>query len=224
VSIERPRVVLADDGVLVREGVVRLLTAGGCEVLAALEDAEGVDDALRSYNDLDTLVLDIRMPPTHTDEGLGVLERLRADGISTGVLLLSMYASPTLAMRALSAGGATGYLLKDRIRDGQALVEAVRTVARGGTVVDPEIVALLLQGSASASRLDVLSAREREVLALMAEGRSNQGIAKELKLATKTVDSHVEHLLTKMGLEASADEHRRVLAVLELLRARDVGS
>lgn len=216
--------VLADDGVLVREGVVRLLTAGGCEVLAALEDAEGVDDALRSYDDLDALVLDIRMPPTHTDEGLGVLERLRADGVSTGVLLLSMYASPMLAMRALSAGGATGYLLKDRIRDGQALVEAVRTVARGGTVVDPEIVALMLQGSASSSRLDVLSAREREVLALMAEGRSNQGIAKELELATKTVDSHVEHLLTKMGLEASADEHRRVLAVLELLRARDVGS
>jgi DNA-binding NarL/FixJ family response regulator len=216
-------VVLADDGVLVREGVVRLLTAAGCEVLAALEDAEGVDDALRSYDDLDALVLDIRMPPTHTDEGLGVLERLRADGVSTGVLLLSMYASPMLAMRALSAGGATGYLLKDRIRDGQALVEAVRTVARGGTVVDPEIVALMLQGSASGSRLDVLSAREREVLALMAEGRSNQGIAKELNLATKTVDSHVEHLLTKMGLEASADEHRRVLAVLELLRARDVG-
>jgi DNA-binding NarL/FixJ family response regulator len=217
-------VVLADDGVLVREGVVRLLTAAGCEVLAALEDAEGVDDALRSYPDLDALVLDIRMPPTHTDEGLGVLERLRADGVPTGVLLLSMYASPMLAMRALSAGGATGYLLKDRIRDGQALVEAVRTVARGGTVVDPEIVALMLQGSASSSRLDVLSAREREVLALMAEGRSNQGIAKELKLSTKTVDSHVEHLLTKMGLEASANEHRRVLAVLELLRARDVGS
>ena len=129
--------VLADDGVLVREGVVRLLTAGGCEVLAALEDAEGVDDALRSYDDLDALVLDIRMPPTHTDEGLGVLERLRADGVSTGVLLLSMYASPMLAMRALSAGGATGYLLKDRIRDGQALVEAVRTVARGGTWSTP---------------------------------------------------------------------------------------
>jgi DNA-binding NarL/FixJ family response regulator len=217
-------VVLADDGVLVREGVVRLLTAAGCDVLAALKDAEGVDDALRSYPDLDALVLDIRMPPTHTDEGLGVLERLRADGVETGVLLLSMYASPMLAMRALSAGGATGYLLKDRIRDGQALVEAVRTVARGGTVVDPEIVALMLQGSASSSRLDVLSAREREVLALMAEGRSNQGIAKELKLSTKTVDSHVEHLLTKMGLEASANEHRRVLAVLELLRARDVGS
>ncbi len=219
-SVERPRVVLADDGVLVREGVVRLLTAGGCDVLAALEDATAATSALADHHP-DVLVLDIRMPPTHTDEGLALLERLRAEGSTVGVLLLSMYASPTLAMRALSAGGATGYLLKDRIRDGLALVEAVRTVARGGTVVDPEIVALMLQGSASASRLGALSARERQVLALMAEGRSNQGIAKELHLSTKTVDSHVEHLLTKMGLEASGDEHRRGLAVLELLRARD---
>jgi DNA-binding NarL/FixJ family response regulator len=218
-SLARPRVLVADDAVLVREGVVQLLRAGGCEVLAALEDADGVRSALASTGDVDALVLDIRMPPTHTDEGLALLERLRADGVRTGVLLLSMYASPTLALRALSAGGATGYLLKDRVRDGGALVDAVRTVARGGTVVDPEVVALMLRASTGASRLDALSEREREVLGLMAEGRSNQGIAKELHLAVKTVDSHVEHLLTKMGLEASVDEHRRVLAVLEVLRA-----
>jgi DNA-binding NarL/FixJ family response regulator len=220
-TVDQPRVLLADDAVLVREGVVQVLRAGGCEVLAALENADGVPAALASYDEVDALVLDIRMPPTHTDEGLALLERLRADGETVGVLLLSMYASPTLALRALSAGGATGYLLKDRIRDGGALVDAVRTVARGGTVVDPEVVALMLQASAGASRLDALSTREREVLGLMAEGRSNVGISKQLHLAVKTVDSHVEHLMTKLGLEASADEHRRVLAVLELLRARE---
>jgi DNA-binding NarL/FixJ family response regulator len=220
-SVARPRVVVADDAVLVREGVVQLLRAGGCDVLAALEDADGVQAALAAHADVDALVLDIRMPPSHTDEGLALLERLRAEGVGTGVLLLSMYASPSLALRALSAGGATGYLLKDRVRDGGALVDAVRTVARGGTVVDPEVVALMLRASTGASRLDVLSDREREVLGLMAEGRSNQGIAKELHVAVKTVDSHVEHLMTKMGLEASVDEHRRVLAVLELLRALD---
>jgi DNA-binding NarL/FixJ family response regulator len=219
-TADRPRVVLADDAVLVREGVQQVLRAGGCEVLAALDGTDGVAAALASY-DVDALVLDIRMPPTHTDEGLALLEQLRADGVRTGVLLLSMYASPSLALRALSAGGATGYLLKDRIRDGGILVDAVRTVARGGTVVDPEVVALMLQASSGASRLDALSAREREVLGLMAEGRSNVGISKQLHLAVKTVDSHVEHILTKLGLEASVDEHRRVQAVLELLRARE---
>jgi DNA-binding NarL/FixJ family response regulator len=219
-TADRPTVVLADDAVLVREGVQQVLRAGGCEVLAALEGTDGVAAALASY-DVDALVLDIRMPPTHTDEGLALLEQLRAEGVRTGVLLLSMYASPSLALRALSAGGATGYLLKDRIRDGGILVDAVRTVARGGTVVDPEVVALMLQASSGASRLDALSAREREVLGLMAEGRSNVGISKQLHLAVKTVDSHVEHILTKLGLEASVDEHRRVQAVLELLRARE---
>lgn len=221
-TIEQPRVILADDAVLIREGVVQLLRAGGCEVLAALEDADTVRPALASFEHVDALVLDIRMPPTHSDEGLALLEQLRAEGVQTGVLLLSMYASPTLALRALSAGGATGYLLKDRIRDGGTLVDAVRTVSRGGTVVDPEVVALMLRASSATSRLDVLSSREGEVLGLMAEGRSNAGIAKELHLAVKTVDSHVEHLLTKLGLEASADEHRRVLAVLEMLRARGI--
>lgn len=221
-TIEQPRVILADDAVLIREGVVQLLRAGGCEVLASLEDADSVRPTLASFEHVDALVLDIRMPPTHSDEGLALLEHLRADGMQTGVLLLSMYASPTLALRALSAGGATGYLLKDRIRDGGTLVDAVRTVSRGGTVVDPEVVALMLRASSATSRLDALSSREREVLGLMAEGRSNAGIAKQLHLAVKTVDSHVEHLLTKLGLEASADEHRRVQAVLEMLRARGI--
>ena len=144
VSLERPRVVVVDDAVLVREGVRQLLTAGGCDVVAVATDVPGLHAALAAHPEVDAVVLDIRMPPDHSDEGMRALEELRADGVTTGVLLLSMYASPTLAVRALSAGGATGYLLKDRITDGEALVAAVRTIVSGGTVVDPDVVALLL--------------------------------------------------------------------------------
>jgi len=217
-SLEHPRVIIADDAVLMREGVRQLLAAGGCDVVGAARDVESMRALLDEQSDVDVLVLDIRMPPGHRDEGLRALEELRAAGNPIGVLLLSMYASPTLAVRALSAGGATGYLLKERVTDGQALVAAVRTVVSGGTVVDPEVVALLL-GSTGRSRLvDALTTREREVLQLMAEGRSNLGIAGVLHLSVKTVETHVEHILDKLGIEPSPEEHRRVLAVLELLR------
>ena len=139
-----------------------------------------------------------------------------------GVLLLSMYASPTLAVRALSAGGATGYLLKERVTTGQALVAAVRTIVGGGTVVDPEVVSLLLRSTARPRLVGTLTAREHEVLKLMAEGRSNIGIAEALHVSVKTVETHVEHILDKLGIEPSPGEHRRVLAVLELLRAGHV--
>jgi DNA-binding NarL/FixJ family response regulator len=132
-----------------------------------------------------------------------------------------MYASPTLAVRALSAGGATGYLLKDRITDGEALVAAVRTIVSGGTVVDPDVVALLLGSTGRPRLVDALTPREHEVLQLMAGGRSNLGIAEVLTLSVKTVETHVEHILDKLGIEPSPGEHRRVLAVLELLRAGD---
>jgi DNA-binding NarL/FixJ family response regulator len=218
VSLERPRVIIADDAVLMREGVRQLLVTGGCDVVGAARDVESMRALLDGQSDVDVLVLDIRMPPGHRDEGMRALEELRAAGNPIGVLLLSMYASPTLAVRALSAGGATGYLLKERVTDGQALVAAVRTVVSGGTVVDPEVVALLL-GSAGRSRLvDSLTTREREVLQLMAEGRSNLGIAGVLHLSVKTVETHVEHILDKLGIAPSPEEHRRVLAVLELLR------
>jgi DNA-binding NarL/FixJ family response regulator len=210
-----------DDAVLVREGVRQLLTAGGCEVVGTATDVTGLHDALKAAPDVDALVLDIRMPPDHSDEGMRALEQLRADGVTTGVLLLSMYASPTLAVRALSAGGATGYLLKDRITDGQALVAAVRTIVSGGTVVDPEVVALLLGSTGRPRRVDALTPREHEVLKLMAGGRSNLGIAEDLTLSVKTVETHVEHILDKLGIEPTPGEHRRVLAVLELLRAGD---
>jgi DNA-binding NarL/FixJ family response regulator len=219
VTVERPRVLVVDDAVLLREGVRQLLVAGGCDVVGTARDVEGLDAALREHTDIDAVVLDIRMPPDHADEGLQALEQLRAEGNPIGVLLLSMYASPTLAVRALSAGGATGYLLKERITDGQALVAAVRTIVSGGTVVDPDVVALLLDSKGRPRLVDALTAREREVLQLMAEGRSNLGIATVLQLSVKTVETHVEHILDKLGIEPSPEEHRRVLAVLELLRA-----
>jgi DNA-binding NarL/FixJ family response regulator len=220
-SVERPRVLVVDDAVLVREGVRQLLTAGGCDVVALATDVDGLHHGLADHPDVDVVVLDIRMPPDHSDEGMRALERLRADGTTIGVLLLSMYASPTLAVRALSAGGATGYLLKERITDGEALVAAVRTIVGGGTVVDPDVVALLLGSTGRPRLVDALTVREREVLQLMAEGRSNLGIAGTLHLSVKTVETHVEHILDKLGIEPSPEEHRRVLAVLELLRAGD---
>ena len=220
-SLERPRVVVVDDAVLVREGVRQLLVAGGCDVVAVATDVSGLHAALKAHPGADAVVLDIRMPPDHSDEGMRALEELRADGVTTGVLLLSMYASPTLAVRALSAGGATGYLLKDRITDGEALVAAVRTIVSGGTVVDPDVVALLLGSTGRPRLVDALTPREHEVLQLMAGGRSNLGIAEVLTLSVKTVETHVEHILDKLGIEPSPGEHRRVLAVLELLRAGD---
>jgi DNA-binding NarL/FixJ family response regulator len=221
VSLERPRVLVVDDAVLLREGVRQLLEAGGCEVVALASDVPGMRALLADDPEVDVIVLDIRMPPDHSDEGIRALEDLRSADIATGVLLLSMYASPTLALRALSAGGATGYLLKERITNGEALVAAVRTIVGGGTVVDPDVVALLLRSTGRPRRVDALTPREHEVLQLMAEGRSNLGIAGTLHLSVKTVETHVEHLLDKLGIEPSPREHRRVLAVLELLRAGD---
>jgi DNA-binding NarL/FixJ family response regulator len=217
----RTRVVIADDAMLIREGIRQLLVAGGCQVLAMASDTDQLWSALREHdNAVEAVVLDIRMPPTHTDEGLRALEALRAQGSSLGVLLLSMYASPALAVRALSAGGATGYLLKDRVNHGRALVDAVRVVADGGTVVDPEVVDMFIRASRAPQRLDTLTTREQEVLQLMAEGRSNAGIAGTLQLSVKTVETHVEHILEKLGIEPSPGEHRRVLAVLEMLRSQ----
>jgi DNA-binding NarL/FixJ family response regulator len=221
VSLEHPRVIVVDDAVLVREGVRQLLMAGGCDVAGVAHDVESMRALLAEQAaeqaGVDVLVLDIRMPPDHRDEGMRALEELRAARNPIGVLLLSMYASPTLALRALSAGGATGYLLKERITDGQALVAAVRTVVSGGSVVDPDVVALLLESTGRSRLVDALTTREREVLQLMAEGRSNLGIAELLHLSVKTIETHVEHILDKLGIVPSAQEHRRVLAVLELL-------
>ncbi|ANF33334.1 DNA-binding response regulator [Leifsonia xyli] len=205
---------------LLREGIGQILRAGGMDVVASVDTAEELLEAVRAEN-VDAIVLDIKMPPTHTDEGLRALERLRADGSRAGILLLSMYTTAAYAIRAMSAGSGTGYLLKDRVADADTLVTAVRTVARGGSVVDPEVVQLLVNARSSEAAVEALSTRERDVLRLMAEGKSNVGIATELHLSLRTVESHIGHIMAKLDVEDSAEGHRRVLAVLRFL-GRDV--
>lgn len=211
------RVAVADDAVLLREGIGQILRAGGMEVVASVDTAEELLGAVEEDGGIDAIVLDIKMPPTHTDEGLRALERLRAGGNRAGVLLLSMYTTASYAIRAMSAGSGTGYLLKDRVADADTLVSAVRTVARGGSVVDPEVVQLLVAARSSEAAVEALSSRERDVLRLMAEGKSNVGIAGELHLSLRTVESHIGHIMAKLGVEDSAEGHRRVLAVLRFL-------
>lgn len=217
-SGSRPlRVAVADDAVLLREGIGQILRAGGVDVVASVDTAEEVLDLVAGDEAIDAVVLDIKMPPTHTDEGLRALESLRAEGSTVGVLLLSMYTTAAYAIRAMTAGSGTGYLLKERIADGESLVNAVRTVAAGGSVVDPEVVQLLVSSRSSGRTVDTLSARERDVLSRMAEGKSNVGIAAELHLSLRTVESHIGHIMAKLGVEDSAEGHRRVLAVLRFL-------
>lgn len=212
------RVVIAEDAALLREGIVRILREAGLEVVAAVADA---DDLLRvvATEDPDVAVIDIRMPPTHTDEGIRAAESILASERSTGVLVLSQALEPGLAVRLLGDGrGGVGYLLKDRVADVDQLADAVRRVGQGGSVVDPEVVAVLVGRRRTHDRLAELTAREREVLALMAEGRSNQAIATSLVVTEKTVETHVANIFSKLGLEPALDDHRRVLAVLAWLR------
>lgn len=211
------RVAVADDAVLLREGIGQILRAGGVDVVASVDSAEEVLDLVAADDGIDAVVLDIKMPPTHTDEGLRALESLRADGSTVGILLLSMYTTATYAIRAMTAGSGTGYLLKERVADGETLVNAVRTVAAGGSVVDPEVVQLLVSSRSSERSVEALSARELDVLSRMAEGKSNVGIAAELHLSLRTVESHIGHIMAKLGVEDSAEGHRRVLAVLRFL-------
>lgn len=217
-SDSRPlRVAIADDAVLLREGIGQLLRAGGVDVVASVDTAEQLLQLLDADDRVDAVVLDIRMPPTHTDEGLRALESLRAAGSTVGVLLLSMYTTAAFAIRAMSAGSGTGYLLKDRVADGDTLVNAVRTVAGGGSVVDPEVVQLLVSARSSEAAVESLSSREVDVLRLMAEGLSNAGIAAALHLSLRTVESHIGHIMNKLDIEDTTEGHRRVLAVLRFL-------
>ena len=212
------RVAIADDAVLLREGIGQLLRAGGVDVVASVDTAEQLLQLLADGDHrIDAVVLDIRMPPTHTDEGLRALETLRAAGSTVGVLLLSMYTTAAFAIRAMSAGSGTGYLLKDRVADGDTLVNAVRTVAGGGSVVDPEVVQLLVSARSSEAAVESLSGREVDVLRLMAEGLSNAGIASALHLSLRTVESHIGHIMNKLDIEDTTEGHRRVLAVLRFL-------
>ena len=213
------RVVLADDSVLLREGVARLLEEAGFEVVAQSGTAE---DLLRhvAMHKPDVAVIDIRMPPTHTDEGLRAAREIRERYPGVGVMLLSQYVEPGYAMALLetSAEG-VGYLLKDRVSDLEQFGTAVRRVADGGSALDPAVVSELVGRKRRDDPVDQLTAREREVLELMAEGRSNQAIAERLFVTLRAVEKHVTSIFTKLGLPASTDDHRRVLAVLAYLRA-----
>jgi len=213
------RLVLADDSVLLREGMSRLLAETGFEVVAQAANAEQLLSAVDEHRP-DVAITDIRMPPTHTDEGLRAAEAIRAEhGSAIGVLVLSQYIETTFAMRLVVDGaGGVGYLLKDRIEDVDDFTDAIRRVARGGSVIDPEVVAQLVRRRGRSVPLDDLTPREREVLALMAEGRSNQAIGDRLVLAPKTVEAHIARIFSKLELLPAPDDHRRVLAVLAHLR------
>jgi DNA-binding NarL/FixJ family response regulator len=215
------RVVIADDSLLLREGVARLLTESGFEVVAQVGDADSLLAAVAKERP-DVAITDIRMPPTFTDEGLRAAEAIRAaHGTDIGVLVLSQYVETTYALRLVTEGlGGAGYLLKDRIEDLDDFSDAIRRVARGGRVIDPDVVAQLVRPRRAKSQLDELTEREREVLAVMAEGRSNQAIAERLFLSPKTVEAHIANIFGKLGLMPEPDDHRRVLAVLAHLRER----
>ena len=211
------RVIVVDDAALVREGVARLLSDHGFEVVAQLDDAEALVDAVETFGP-DVVVTDIRMPPTHTVEGLRAALELRARRPEVGVLILSQHLESRYAIDLVRSGGGVGYLLKERVGDVASFAEAVRRVGSGGTALDPEVVERLLGRARHQNPLDRLSQREREVLALMAEGRSNQVIAARLYLNAKTVESHVGSVFTKLDLLPEPDDHRRVLAVLAHLQ------
>jgi DNA-binding NarL/FixJ family response regulator len=212
------RVALAEDSFLLRQGVARLLEDAGFEVAWQAGDGE---DLLRQVaaDPPDVAVVDIRMPPAFSDEGLGAAHALRESHPEVGVLILSQYVDTEYAFEILSgAVPGRGYLLKDRVMDLEAFADAIRRVAEGGSVVDPEVVDALIGRPRERSPLEALTEREREVLGLMAEGRSNQAIADRLGLSPKTVEAHVHAIFTKLGLEPTPDDHRRVLAVLTYLR------
>ena len=213
------RVVVADDSVLLREGVVRLLQEAGFDVVAQAGDAE---DLLRKVgaHKPDVAVVDVRMPPTQTDEGLRAAAEIKRERPDTGVLVLSQVVEAGAALE-LFAGGADGlgYLLKDRVADIDRFTDAVRRVAEGGSALDPEVVSLLLGRRRREDPLAELTPREREVLEAMAEGRSNHAIAEQLVVTERAVEKHVTSIFGKLGLTPAAEDHRRVLAVLRFLEA-----
>jgi DNA-binding NarL/FixJ family response regulator len=213
------RLVVADDSLLLREGLVRLLEEAGFDVVAQAGDA---DDLVRkvSAHKPDVAVIDVRMPPTNTDDGLRAALKIRLQQPQIGVLVLSAYVEETYAYELLAHGAAgVGYLLKDRVSELERFTEAVRRVGEGGMVLDPEVVTQVLRGDRRKDhQLVELSPRELETLALMAEGRSNVGIAEQLVVTNRAIEKHVSSIFTKLQLEPVAEDHRRVLAVLRYLR------
>ena len=211
------RVVLAEDSVLLREGVARLLREAGFEVVGQASNADELMLKVRSYSP-DVAIVDIRMPPTHTDEGLRAAQEIRERYPGTGVLVLSQYAEPAYAMELLSESAeGVGYLLKDRVSDVNDFCAAVKRVAEGGSALDPTVVSQLVGRRRRDDPVSDLTPRETEVLELMAEGRSNQAIGERLFITPRAVEKHVTSIFGKLGLAATAEDHRRVLAVLAYL-------
>jgi DNA-binding NarL/FixJ family response regulator len=212
------RIVIADDAVLLRKGAARLLADAGFDVVAQAGDAEDLLRKVRAHTP-DVAIIDVRMPPDNTDDGLRAALTIRNELPDVGILMLSQYVEDRY-LGELLAGGVegVGYLLKDRLADVERLTEAVERVAAGGSVLDPEVVALMLGRSREAGPLDSLTDREREVLSRMAEGRTNRAIAGELFISERAVERHVTAIFVKLDLPAGEQDHRRVLAVLAYLR------
>jgi DNA-binding NarL/FixJ family response regulator len=217
------RIVIAEDSAVLRAGLCEILKDSGHEVAAAVGDAEALCAAVEAHNP-DVAVVDVRMPPTHTDDGLRAAVALRREHPGLGVLVFSQYVETRYAAELLGAaspGGAAGvgYLLKDRVADVDEFIDALARVAAGGTALDPEVVTQLLRTSPRVSALDALTTREREVLTLMAEGRSNGAIADLLVVSQRAVEKHIGNIFNKLGLPPSDTDHRRVLAVLRYLES-----
>jgi DNA-binding NarL/FixJ family response regulator len=212
------RVVIADDAVLLREGAARLLEEAGCEVVAQAGDADDLLRKVRAHKP-DVAIIDVRMPPGNEDDGLKAALTIRDELPDVGILLLSQYIEDRYLAQLLAQGAdGVGYLLKDRIAEVERLSEAVQRVAAGGSVLDPEVVAHMLGRARQDSPLDALTGRERQVLELMAEGRTNRAIAAELFISERGIERHVTSIFAKLGLPTTEQDHRRVLAVLAYLR------
>jgi DNA-binding NarL/FixJ family response regulator len=213
------RVVIAEDSVLLREGLVRLLEEQECEVVAAVGDGDQLLKAVDEH-DPDVCVVDVRMPPTFTDEGLRAALVIRERSPHIGVLVLSQYVEERYASELIGNNpGGVGYLLKDRVGDVDQFIDGLRRVAEGGAALDPEVISQLLVRSRKADPLAMLSPREQDVLRAMAEGRSNTGIAKQLVVGEGAIEKHISNIFAKLGLAAADGEHRRVLAVLKFLES-----
>jgi DNA-binding NarL/FixJ family response regulator len=213
------RAVIAEDQALLRDGLVRVLTAHEIEVVAAVEEGPSVVGALLAHRP-DVAVLDVRLPPTHTNEGLVAAIEARRQLPALPILVLSQYVEPLYARELLSSrASAVGYLLKDRVMDVKQFIEAVRQVAGGGTIMDPEVVSAMVLGRDRDDSMRRLTPREREVLSLMAEGRSNAAISGALVVSEKAVSKHIANIFMKLGLPPSDDDNRRVMAVLAYLNA-----
>ena len=211
------RIVIAEDSAVIRAGLAEILTDRGHEIVAAVGDAEALKDAVAAKQP-DVAIVDVRMPPSHTDEGLRAAIAIRRDHPGVGILVFSQYIETRYAADLLATGsGGLGYLLKDRVADVAEFTDAITRIAAGGTALDPEVVSGLLNASRHASTLGTLTAREQDVLALMAEGRSNAAIADTLVVGGGAVEKHINNIFTKLGLAPGDRDHRRVLAVLRYL-------